>query len=76
MLFGQFKRYFEVQVDVNPPIKLQPCIVLQADQPYVVEPLVSVTLLITSVECQWRVISPIEHSDHWPAEASNTLTTD
>ena len=41
----QFQRYYEVQPDVNPPVKLDPCIVIQGDQPYVVEPLVMNALI-------------------------------
>jgi FANCI helical domain 2 len=43
----QFQRYFEVQGDVNPPVKLDSCIVLQGDQPYLVEPVV--IILVTSI---------------------------
>ena len=38
---GQLKRYYEKNEDVNPPLKLEPCLTTQGDQVFLAEPLVS-----------------------------------
>ncbi|XP_073239367.1 Fanconi anemia group I protein-like [Porites lutea] len=39
MFFNQFQRYVESDEDVNPPIKLEPCLSAAGDQVYLTEPL-------------------------------------
>ena len=36
----QLKGYYESNEDVNPPLKLEPCIIAQGDQVFLAEPLV------------------------------------
>ena len=36
----QLKTYYESNEDVNPPLKLEPCILAQGEQVYLAEPLV------------------------------------
>ena len=42
MLMYQLKGYYEKNEEVNPPLKLEPCIMSQGDQVFLVEPLVGV----------------------------------
>ena len=37
----QLKGYYESNEDVNPPLKLEPCILAQGEQVFLAEPLVS-----------------------------------
>lgn len=37
---SQFQRYVESDEDVNPPIKLEPCLSAAGDQVYLTEPVV------------------------------------
>ena len=39
-MLSQFQRYVESDEDVNPPIKLEPCLSAAGDQVYLTEPLV------------------------------------
>ena len=40
ILLGQFLKYVEQDEDINPPIKLEPCLSALKDQVYLTEPLV------------------------------------
>jgi len=52
----QFRCYFEASSDTLPPIRLDSCIVLQAEKPYVAEPLV---LCIYVAFVSWLMIMPL-----------------
>ncbi|XP_078588448.1 Fanconi anemia group I protein-like [Branchiostoma floridae x Branchiostoma japonicum] len=49
MLLSQFRRYYEAEDDVTPPLQLDPCITAQGDQTFLVEPLGH--LLCSMVQC-------------------------
>ena len=40
------KGYYESNTDVNPPLKLEPCILAQGEQVYLAEPLVCTVYII------------------------------
>lgn len=46
MFVFQLKSYYEHQEDVQPPLKLESCIIAQADQVFISEPLVSAYLVV------------------------------
>lgn len=51
ILLGQFLKYVEQDEDINPPIKLEPCLSALKDQVYLTEPLVS--SLRKALFCSW-----------------------
>ncbi|XP_071497957.1 Fanconi anemia group I protein-like [Diadema antillarum] len=54
LLLGQFKSYYESDEDVQPPIKLQPCITTQGNNVFTAEPLAHLlqTLVQSLLRCQ------------------------